>query len=68
MSEEDGLLRQRSLELVKNVDALTTARHAAEVASALAASASVLEASESALAAWVVAERSLEPLPEASTE
>ena len=61
MSERDELLRQHISELEKEVDAATTARHAAEVASALAASAS-------ALTAWVVAERSLELLPEGSTE
>ena len=60
MPEGDELLRQRIFELKQGIDAATTARHAVEVASALAASAS-------ALAAWVVAERSLGLLAEAST-
>ena len=54
MPAGDELLRQPILEVEKQVDAARTARHAAEAASALAA--------------WVVAERSLKLLAEASTE
>ena len=53
MSDGDELLWRRILELEKKVDAETAATHAAELAGASVASAS-------ALAAWVVAERSLE--------
>ena len=56
------LLRQRILELEKEIDAATTARHAADVAAA-----KTME-QDAALASCVAAERSLEVLAESSTE